>query len=144
MVHALDEVRRVLLPGGILIDIRPLNERWQVEVVSARGFQETGRLDDSPEPLKADTAANKAMQEVERRGWFERERQEFFPFFYCWDTPSEMEEFIDEEWSDFAVLNEQSKQATRSAWTIGDADSQVRIRTKILITRWRVKSASRS
>src|SRR5512133_74070 len=106
MVHALDEIRRVLVPDGVLIDIRPLNDRWHVEVISARGSLEVGRLDDMPEPLIADTASNKAMQEVEARGWFRREREELFPFFYSWDTPSEMEEFIAEDWSDFIQLSE--------------------------------------
>lgn len=141
MVHALDEIRRVLMPGGILIDIRPLSDRWPVEVVSARGFQETGRVDDSPEPLHADVASNKAMQEVEARGWFRREQQELFPFFYSWDTPSEMETFVAEDWSDFIELSDDVKKATRSAWAIGEADSRVRVRVKISITRWRVTNA---
>lgn len=142
MVHALEEVRRVLVPGGILIDIRPLNDRWHVEVVSARGFQETGRVDDSPEPLHADTASNQAMQEVERRGWFLREQEQTFPFFYSWDMPSEFEEFVANDWSDFIGLSEEVKKATRSAWALGDADSRVRLRVKILITRWRATDTS--
>lgn len=142
MVHALEEVRRVLAPGGILLDIRPLNDRWHVEVVSARASQETGRLDDLPEPLSADTASNKAMQKVERRGWFKREQEQLFPFFYSWDTPSEFEEFVAEDWSDFIGLSEDVKRATRAAWSIGDVDSRVRVRVKISITRWRVTDAS--
>jgi hypothetical protein len=112
-----------------------------VEVVSARGFQETGRVDDSPEPLHADVASNKAMQEVEARGWFRREQQELFSFFYSWDTPSEMETFVAEDWSDFIELSDDVKKATRSAWAIGEADSRVRVRVKISITRWRVTNA---
>jgi SAM-dependent methyltransferase len=141
MVHALDEIRRVLVPGGILIDIRPLNDRWPVEVVSARGVQETGRVDDSPEPLDADAASNKAMHEVEARGWFRREQQELFSFFYSWDTPSEMEAFVAEDWSDFIELSDEVKKTTRAAWAIGEADSRVRVRVKISITRWRVTNA---
>lgn len=137
MVHALDEVRRVLVPGGILIDIRPINERWNIEVVSARGVQETGRVDDSPDPVNADRASNEAMKEVESRGWFRREREEFFPFFYAWDTPSEMEESVAEDWSDFIRLGEEAKKTTRATWAIGDADSRVRVRVKILISRWK-------
>jgi hypothetical protein len=143
MVRALDEVRGALVPDGILIDIRPLNDHWLVEVVSARGLEETGRVDDLPEQVNADTASNEAMREAERRGWFQREQEDFFPFFYSWDTPSEMEKFVAEEWSDFIRLSEEAKRATRSAWAIGDADSRVRIRVKILITRWRLKGASR-
>lgn len=141
MVHALDEIRRVLMPGGILIDIRPLNDRWPVEVISARGFQETGRAEDSPEPLHADMASNEAMQEVEARGWFRREQQDLFSFFYSWDTPSEMETFVAEDWSDFIELSDDVKKATRSAWAIGEADSRVRVRVKISIARWRVTNA---
>lgn len=143
MVHALDEIRRVLVPEGILIDIRPLMDRWPIEVVSGRGAQETGRADDFPEQVSADLAANQAMQAAGARGWFRREREEHFPFFYSWDTPSEMEKFIDEEWPDFIELGEAARKATRSAWAIGEADSRVRVRVKILITRWRVTGAGR-
>ena len=137
MVHALDEIRRVLVPDGILLDIRPLAERWPMEIVSTRGFQETGRVQDLAEQVNADVASNQTMQEVESRAWFVREQEEFFPFFYSWDTPSEMEEFMAEDWSDFIALSEETKKATRAAWAIGDADSRVRVRVKILIARWK-------
>ncbi len=142
MVHALEEIRRVLMPDGVLLDIRPLNDHWRVEVVSTRGFEETGRIDDLPDQINANAASNQTMQEVERRGWFQREQEEFFPYFYSWDTPSEMEEFIADEWADFIGVGEETQRATRSAWAIGNADSRVRVRVKILITRWRVRGAS--
>src|SRR5215208_822427 len=113
MVHALSEIRRVLVPHGILIDMRPLGERWPIEVASANEIRETGRVMDLPEQMKGDAAANEAMQEAERRGWFARDQEEFFPFFYSWDTPSEFEEFIEEDWAEFIDLGEEAKQATR-------------------------------
>ncbi|MEO8355221.1 MAG: hypothetical protein ABI621_04855 [Chloroflexota bacterium] len=137
MVDALSEIRRVLVPKGILIDMRPLADRWQVEVVSSRGVRESGRVEDLPEQVSGDVASNKTMQEVESRGWFVRESEDFFPFFYSWDTPSEMEKFADDDWSDFIRLGEADRKSTRSAWAVGDADSRVRIRVKILITRWK-------
>jgi len=136
MVHALAEIRRVLVPNGTLIDIRPLADQWHVEVVSTRGVKETGRVEDLAEQVTGDIASNQAMNEVEARGWFRREQEEFFPFFYSWDTPSEMEEFIADDWTDFVGLDEKAKKATRSAWAIADADSRVRVRVKILITGW--------
>lgn len=136
MVHALDEIRRVLSPGGVLIDLRPLSDRWLVEVHSARETQETGRVTDLPLGLQDDNAANQAMTEAESRGWFVREREGFFPLYYAWDSPAEMEEWIDEEWKDFIALGEGTKRATRSAWASSDADSRVRVKVKMLIARW--------
>lgn len=137
MVHALDEIRRVLVPGGILVDLRPLAGQWRVEVVSARETRQTGTVTDEPPGLEDDRAANQAMSEGERRQWFVREHEELFPIYYVWDTATEMEEWIDTEWEGFVGLGEETRRATRSAWALGDADSQVRVEVKILITRWR-------
>src|SRR5258707_450223 len=105
MVHALEEIQRVLVPNGILIDLRPLADNWRVEVVSLREVKRTGRVEDLPEQTNGDLAANEAMKEVEKRGWFKREQDELFPFIYSWDTPSEMEEFVKEDWADFMEQN---------------------------------------
>jgi len=137
MVHALSEIRRVLAPDGILMDLRPILDHWQIKVVSARELRETGRVRDFPIGLEDDEAANRSMAHAEEQGWFVREQEEFFPYVYSWDTPKEMEEWIEEEWHGFIELDEETKRATRSAWAVGDADTQVRLRVKILITRWR-------
>jgi hypothetical protein len=137
MVHALNEIQRVLVPDGILIDLRPLADNWRVEVVSLREIKRTGRVEDLPEQTNGDIASNAAMKEVEKRGWFKREQDELFPFFYSWDTPSEMEEFVDDDWSDFVGMAEDTRRATRSAWAVADADSRVRVRVEIWIARWR-------
>lgn len=137
MVHALEEIRRVLVPDGILIDLRPLADNWRVEVVSLREVKRTGRVEDLPVQTDGDLAANKAMQAVEKRGWFKREQDELFPFFYSWDTPSEMEAFVDDDWSDFVGMEEDTRCATRSAWAVADGDSRVRVRVEIWIARWK-------
>ena len=137
MVHALSEIRRVLLPNGILIDLRPLLDRWPVEVVSAREIRETGLIQGLPLGLADDEAANQSIAQAEQKGWFLRETEEFFPFYYLWDSPGEMEEWITEEWHDFNQLDEVSKRTTCSAWALGDADATVRVRVKMLITRWK-------
>ena len=136
-MHALDEVRRVLAPDGILIDLRPLADNWRVEVVSLREVKRTGRVEDLPVQTNGDVAANAAIQAAEKRGWFKREQDELFPFFYSWDTPSEMEEFVDDDWSDFVGMEENTRRATRSAWAVADGDSRVRVRVEVLIARWR-------
>jgi hypothetical protein len=137
MVHALDEIRRVLMPDGILIDLRPLAENWPVEVVSLREVKRTGRVLDLPEQTNGDVASNEAMEEVERLGWFRREQEQFFPYIYSWDMPSEMEEFVHDDWQDFIDLDDETKRATRAAWAVADADSRVRIRMNVWMARWR-------
>jgi SAM-dependent methyltransferase len=137
MVHALEEIRRVLVPDGVLIDVRPLADNWRVDVVSLREIRRTGRVEDLPAQTNGDLASNEAMKEVEKRGWFRREQDELFPFFYSWDTPSEMEEFVDDDWSDFVGMEEDTRRATRAAWAVADADSRVRVRVEIWIARWR-------
>src|SRR3989304_1799619 len=113
MVHALDEIRRTLKPNGLLIDLRPVEDHWSVE------------------------AAFKAMREVESRRWFIKEKEEEFAFFYYWDTPSEMKEFMEDEWQDFEKLEEAVFQKTKSLWASANADARVRVHVKMLITRWK-------
>jgi len=125
------------MPNGILIDLRPLCDSWAIEAFSARETRESGHVTDLPLGLEDDEAANQAMKNAESNGWFSREDETFFLLNYVWDTPREMEQWIDEEWTDFIALGEEARRTTRSAWTIGDADSRVRVRAKMLITRWK-------
>jgi len=142
MVHALSEIRRVLMPNGKLIDLRPVLDRWQIEVASRREIRETGRMQDFPLGLADDAAANQSVASAAQNRWFTREQEEFFSFIYSWDTPKEMEEWIEEEWEGFIGLNEETKQATRSAWASADGDARVRVKVKMLIARWKVLKGS--
>lgn len=137
MVHALSEIHRVLVREGVLIDLRPLCDHWNVEVISGRETRETGHLTALPVGVADDDAANQAMASVESTGLFRRESQAFFPIHYVWDFASEMESWIEDEWDNVAALDEEVRRATRSAWALADADSQVRVKVKMLITRLR-------
>lgn len=136
MVHALDEIRRTLKPNGILLDLRPVEDNWQVEVVSSTGWQAAGRLSDLPAAVEDDEAAFHAMREAESNGWYVREKEKGFDFFYYWDTPSEMKEFMESEWDDFEKLEESVYRKTSSLWVSAGGDARVRVRVKMLITLW--------
>ena len=107
MVHALSEIHRVLKPNETLLDLRPLEDSWSVEVVSSAGWQVAGRLIDMPQGVADDAAANKAMRDVEASGWFIQKISEEFPYFYSWDTPTEMKAFMENEWEGFEKLDEE-------------------------------------
>ena len=104
------------------------------------GYQVTGRLTDLPVAVADDEAAFRAMREAESRRWYIKEKEEEFAFFYYWDTPSEMKEFMETEWEDFEKLEEDVFQKTKSLWAIANADARVRVRVKMLITKWEKSS----
>lgn len=137
MVHALSEIHRVLTLNGILIDLRPLAGGWPIEIASTREVREAGHASDLPAGLEDDRAANQAVAEAAAQKWFTREREEFFPFFYYWDSPNEMKDYIDEDWADFVTIDEGTWKSIRSMWAVANADARLRIRVKMLITRWR-------
>ncbi len=137
MVHALNEIQRVLAPDGILIDLRPLAGSWPIEVASAREIKEAGAVSDLPMVVEDDQAANQAVAQAAEQKWFVREREEFFPFFYYWDSPREMKEYIDNEWEDFISVDDPTWKNVRPIWAVADADARLRIRVKMLITRWK-------
>jgi hypothetical protein len=136
MVHALDEIRRTLKSNGILLDLRPVEDNWQLEVASSTGWQASGRVTDLPEAVADDEAAFRAMREAESRGWFIKNKEEEFPFFYYWDTPAEMKEFMETEWDDFEKLEEDAFKRTAAMWASANADARVRLRVRMLITQW--------
>ena len=136
MVHALDEIHRTLKPNGTLIDLRPVEDHWAVEIVSSACWQVAGRLTDVPIAVADDEAAFNAMREAESRRWYIKEKEEEFAFFYYWDTPSEMKEFMDEEWEGLEKMDADVFSTVKSAWTIANADARVRVRVKMLITKW--------
>jgi hypothetical protein len=137
MVHALNEIRRVLFQDGILIDLRPLIERTLVEVASNRETLEAGLVTQQPEDLANDEAAKQSIARAIEQGWFIQEQEEFFPFSYYWDSPSEMQAYVEEEWADFLTIDEDLWRKIRSMWAVADGDARLRLPLRMLFARYR-------
>src|SRR5512139_4342521 len=117
MVHALEEIHRVLVPGGILLDLRPIADRWPIEIVQNGNPFETGRMTDLQAGIDADLAANQAIEEIIRRGRFEKTKNVTFYLFDYWNDPDEMSKDLTERWADDLKMEENVEKATRTAWT---------------------------
>ena len=137
MVHALEEIRRVLVPAGLLIDLRPVADRWPVEVASDSLNHSIGHVTDLPSGLADDEAANQAILESARKGWFIRESEQNFPFFSYWDTPDEMRKHIQEKWEDSMQLEVDVYRKVQAVWKASGAGFRVRVKAKMLLTLWR-------
>ncbi len=104
MVHALHEAWRVLLPQGILIDLRPLCKDAPLEVVHNSGSALAGPVGMSP-GIAHEVAADQAIESVVREGIFTRLQLEFFDFTYYWDNIADMlSDMEDEYWKGDVIL----------------------------------------
>jgi SAM-dependent methyltransferase len=136
MVHALQEIRRILVPGGILIDLRPVADHWLVEVATAQDSWEVGRVQDLPAGLADDATAAEALAHMSQAGWFAPEQTKIFDFLYYWDTPEEMQAYISEQWVDFIALPAEVLTKIQAIWANSATGSRVRVRLKMLIAMW--------
>ena len=111
MVHALEEIHRLLRSGGTLIDIHPVPYPPTVQIV--RGdevlFAEPKRdiADEDQDVL----AADRALDDVVERGLFKQERNEEFDFTSYAPSVQQLREF----WDDYGEYDDTPKSDNRLA-----------------------------
>jgi len=94
MVHALEEIQRLLRPGGSLIDIHPVPEAWLIKVYQGSRvlFAEPWRdHDDYDEDLRQ---AEDALADIVRRRLFVIERKGEFDFLTYGSSVAELLDFM--------------------------------------------------
>jgi hypothetical protein len=136
MVHALEEIHRVLAPTGTLLDLRPLADRWPVEIEEAGHILEIGRLTDLPLGLSDDQAANLSVKTAAKEGLYRRGNELHFPLYIYWDDPDEMIGYVAEKWADFVIIDEHIQNYIHAAWEVSGTGKHIRIKLKMLLTRW--------
>jgi hypothetical protein len=94
MVDALREAHRVLVPGGTVVDVRPLTARVVVELVTADRADWAAEAD-AYGAAEDDASADAAVQHAMSCGWFVFERSERFDFeVYC-DTAADLKAYAE-------------------------------------------------
>lgn len=136
-MHALKEIRRALIPGGLLIDLRPVASHWPVEVMAGAETFAAGQVQDLPAQIADDAASEAALAQAESAGWFIRESAGAFDLAYYWDTPDEMKTYVDEDWRDYIGLPDDVLAQARRMMAAHGAAARARVRLRMFVSRWR-------
>jgi len=89
MVHALEEIHRLVKPTGILIDIHPVAEPSPIEIHQGEKIKRVGDL--SVRQWCSDYQhADEALTEIKQRGLFMVEREGLFNSLTHYDSVAEM------------------------------------------------------
>jgi len=89
MVHALEEIHRLVKPTGILIDIHPVAEPSPIEIHQGEKIEPVGDL--SIRQWCSDYQhADEALTEIKQRGLFMVERESMFNSLTYYDSVAEM------------------------------------------------------
>ena len=102
MVHALREACRVLRPGGLLIDLRPIVSHPPVDVLGGGQVAPAGRLDDSSDAADAAACERTLRLAVEQR-WLQPHETDAFGYSMYWDTLEQMLEYVTANWGEVQV-----------------------------------------
>jgi hypothetical protein len=106
MVHALQEVWRVLKPAGIVIDQRPISVDVPLLILTVTGWQSAGLPDQSPDRVH-DVAADRAMRIVIHERLFIRLKQKYFGINNYWNNLKDFKMDVEEEWKEDVIISEE-------------------------------------
>jgi len=105
MVHALSTIRKLLKPGGALIDIHPGSRPPELFVRSESGRRFVGYLEETDNFVEY-AQAQAALDEVVEAGTFRAVHAGEFAFVTYAETLPALQDYLAENWKD-AVLNAQ-------------------------------------
>ena len=89
MVHALEEIHRLLKPDGFLIDIHPVAEHSSIEIHQNGKINPVGHLEVDQWCVDF-READKALTEIVQRGMFTVEQKSIFDALTYYDSAEEM------------------------------------------------------
>ena len=114
-MHALKEAWRVLMPMGVMLDIRPLSVDTPLELVSGDKRELAGIVDMSPE-IEYDIAADDAIDTVVNAGNFTENKIDYFDYVYYWKTFHGMMVDFEERWKDEIIITDEVIQRAKSLY----------------------------
>lgn len=134
MVHALSEARRVLAPGGRLIDLRPTTRNRSVELELPEATLFVGEIDSSS-TLPDHVMANEALDAALTAREFQLEHETRFDYLSDLDTPADLREF--KQGLRRSLMPEAIFQQIAAFTADENVDYLIRIRREMQIARYR-------
>jgi ubiquinone/menaquinone biosynthesis C-methylase UbiE len=101
MVHALEEIHRLLKPNGVLIDIHPVSESSPIEIHQSGNIDLVGYLSVRQWCIDFQQADN-ALTEITQRGLFAVEQEGVFDSLTYYSSAEEMRTSLKESIDKFA------------------------------------------
>ena len=89
MVHALEEIHRLLKPNGVLVDIHPVSEPSSIEIHQAGKVDLVGQLSVRQWCFEFEQA-DLALAEITQRGMFIMERKALFDLPTYYESTAEL------------------------------------------------------
>ncbi len=126
MVHALEQAWRVLVPRGIMVDVRPLSVDTPLEIVYPGGKASAGIIDMSP-GAELDKDADQAIESVLNDRKYRELNVEYFGFALYWESVKGMQEDIEENWKDEVIITEDVWQNAQTLMSREGQKSQLRV-----------------
>lgn len=114
MVHALEEIHRMLKPGGILVDIHPVSEHSSIEIHQNGKNDLVGHLEVRQWSVDFQQADN-ALVEIVQRGLYYLEQIDMFDTLTHYNSAAEMRTSFKEEIDKYAREVELANEAVPHA-----------------------------
>jgi len=135
MVHALQEVWRVLIPRGIIIDLRPICVDVPLYILTSDGWKSAGFVDRGLERVN-DIASDRAMRLVIQDRSFKRIMREYFYLNYYWNDLNDLKTDLEGSWKEDVILSKENWERARHLFTTGTGQDRVRIPIRMKITKY--------
>ncbi|MCA9881905.1 MAG: hypothetical protein H6670_14900 [Anaerolineaceae bacterium] len=134
MVHALQEVHRVLVPDGYMIDLRPVGIEYALEVVAGEQVISVGNADAAGRAAR-DQAANQAVEQIQALGLFIQEAHTPFSLYTYFPSPIDYSEHLLERGGSTQIEDDTLANAVREFEKAG-TNAQFRARHSMIISRY--------
>lgn len=135
MVHALEKIHRLLVPGGRLIDIHPSDQPPPIHVRLGSDSRCAGWLRETDDCVEYEQAAD-ALRAAVQDGLFAWEARRTFAFTIYADSLSELRAYLAQEWQD-AILDDQVSRRVADWLQVAAQDKELSLREIITIARLR-------